>query len=107
MESTQILRCAQWRLPAETRIDVGPSSRFTAFMKLLRSSVILAAVMSFGCATQPQPPVVYQPLPPPDNALPGVHPMPPEEAVARGSAPSPDSVKQTEEAEKKAAREEA
>jgi hypothetical protein len=91
----------------ETRIDVGHSSRFTGCMKLLPLSVLLAVVIGFGCATPPQPQAVYRPLPPPDNALPGVHPLPPEEDTAKVISPSPESLKQQQEAAKKAAREEA
>jgi hypothetical protein len=70
-------------------------------MKLLPLSVMVAVVIGFGCATERQPPPVYQPVPEPDAGMPGVHPRPTDEEAASG-----DALKQSEGAEKQAAREE-
>lgn len=90
----------------ERRIDLGPPSRLTEGMKLLPLSAILAAAITVGCATEKQPAAVYQPIPAADNALPGVHPLPPAEAVATPPPPRQPSVQQTTDADKMAAREE-
>lgn len=70
-------------------------------MKLLPLSVLLVAVLGFGCASEKKPATAFQPVPPPSTGLPGVHPQPPDIAEKPAHPPEP-SPKQTKEANKKA-----